>query len=142
MKTLKALFWGCVTGAALAYLFAPRRIDLLRAKYGMGAQSSTGSSPATGAPRSAPSATGSASAGERGATTTTTTDTARSSTLDTINSQTATADTAAFIGNMHTRVYHNAIDNNLPSEENRAYFATAEDAEAAGYRAAGQTTQV
>jgi methylphosphotriester-DNA--protein-cysteine methyltransferase len=30
----------------------------------------------------------------------------------------------------------------LPNEENRAYFATAEDAEAAGYRAAGQTTQV
>jgi methylphosphotriester-DNA--protein-cysteine methyltransferase len=62
--------------------------------------------------------------------------------LDAVNGQTATADNAAYIGNTHTQVYHNASDINLPNEENRAYFATAEDAEAAGYRAAGQTTQV
>ena len=160
MKTLRALFWGCVTGAALAYIFAPRRIDLLRAKYGIGAQSSTGDATTSGATRSnsATTTTGRATSGA-GATTTptatpttaTTTDASggmaaagetRTSTLSAVNSQTATAENAAFIGNTHTRVYHSATDLNLPNEENRAYFATAEDAEEAGYRPAGQTTSV
>lgn len=85
--------------------------------------------PTTGA--MATSGTGAAAASET-----------RSSILNTVNSQTATAENAAFIGNTHTHVYHNATDSNLPSEENRAYFATAEDAEAAGYRPAGQITSV
>jgi methylphosphotriester-DNA--protein-cysteine methyltransferase len=38
-------------------------------------------------------------------------------------------------------VYHAASDANLPEEENRAYFASPEEAEAAGYRAAGQAAE-
>ena len=153
MKTLRALFWGCVTGAALAYIFAPRRIDLLRARYGIGAQPATtggtgaqsGTSQATtGSGTTTPAATGTKAATTTGGSATNTAATAEThpSTLGAVNSQTATAENAAFIGNTHTRVYHSATDLNLPNEENRAYFATAEDAEEAGYRPAGQTTSV
>ena len=153
MKPLSALFWGCVTGAALAYLFAPRRIDLLRARYGIGAQPATtggtstqsGTSQATtGSGTTTPAATGTKAATTTGGSATNTAATAEThpSTLGAVNSQTATAENAAFIGNTHTRVYHSATDLNLPNEENRAYFATAEDAEEAGYRPAGQTTSV
>jgi hypothetical protein len=43
--------------------------------------------------------------------------------------------TAPIIGNMHTMVYHEAGDANLPTEENRIYFASAQEAEARGYHA-------
>jgi hypothetical protein len=43
---------------------------------------------------------------------------------------------APFIGNIHTRIYHEGRAPNLPDEENRIYFASAAEAEAAGYRAA------
>lgn len=158
MKTLRALFWGCVTGAALAYIFAPRRIDLLRARYGAGSQANTAGAgrTSTGASRSPTTATSSATttAASTGAATPTTggmatggtggvaaSDT-RPDTFSAVNAQTATADTAAFIGNTHTHVYHSATDPNLPNEENRAYFATAKEAEEAGYRPAGQATSV
>ena len=32
MKTLKAVFWGCLAGFALGRLFAPRNGDVLRAE--------------------------------------------------------------------------------------------------------------
>lgn len=148
MKTLRALFWGCVTGAALAYIFAPRRIDLLRAKYGIGAQPATGGGATTSGTTRSNTATTSGAGATTAQTMTAatpseaTTGETRTSTLGAMSSQTATAENAAFIGNMHTRVYHSATDSNLPNEENRAYFATAEDAEEAGYRPAGQTTSV
>lgn len=41
-----------------------------------------------------------------------------------------------YVGNLNTRIYHEATDNNLPNEENRTYFATPDEAEAAGYRPA------
>jgi hypothetical protein len=42
---------------------------------------------------------------------------------------------AAFVGNIHTMIYHAASDSaHLPAEENRVYFASAEEAEEAGYR--------
>jgi hypothetical protein len=44
-------------------------------------------------------------------------------------------DTAPIIGNTRTMVYHEAGDVNLPTEENRIYFASAQEAEARGYRA-------
>ncbi len=44
---------------------------------------------------------------------------------------------APIVGNTKTRVYHQASDANLPAEEHRAYFTSAEEAEATGYRAAG-----
>lgn len=43
---------------------------------------------------------------------------------------------APYIGNIHTRIYHDGDASNLPGEENRIYFASAAEAEAAGYRAA------
>jgi hypothetical protein len=39
-----------------------------------------------------------------------------------------------FIGNVHTRVYHQAGDENLPAEEHRVYFASAQEAESRGFR--------
>ncbi len=141
MKTLRGLFWGCVTGAALAYIFAPRRIDLLRARYGIGGQPTAGGAGATSA-GAAPIATPTTGALATGGTGIAAAGETRPNTLSAVNSQTATPENAAFIGNTHTHVYHSATDYNLPSEENRAYFATAEDAEAAGYRPAGQATSV
>lgn len=44
---------------------------------------------------------------------------------------------ASIVGNTKTRVYHQASDKVLPAEEHRAYFTSAEEAEAIGYRAAG-----
>lgn len=41
--------------------------------------------------------------------------------------------TAAFIGNIHTLVYHSAGAKNLPAEENRIYFASEEEAHQRGY---------
>ena len=46
---------------------------------------------------------------------------------------------ASIVGNTKTRVYHQASDASLPAEEHRAYFFSAEEAEAIGYRAAGTT---
>ena len=43
----------------------------------------------------------------------------------------------AYVGNTHTRIYHEPGDANLPAEENRTYFESAAAAEAAGYRPAG-----
>jgi hypothetical protein len=41
---------------------------------------------------------------------------------------------AKFIGNVRTMVFHDADAKDLPAEENRVYFASAEDARLAGYR--------
>lgn len=44
-------------------------------------------------------------------------------------------DAARFVGNIHTMIYHDADDEeHLPAEENRIYFATAEEADEAGFR--------
>ncbi len=48
-----------------------------------------------------------------------------------------TPEEAAFVGNMHTMVYHDARDEqHLPAEENRIYFASEEEAREMGYRRA------
>ncbi|MBA3826487.1 MAG: hypothetical protein H0X24_21620, partial [Ktedonobacterales bacterium] len=44
---------------------------------------------------------------------------------------------APFIGNLHTLVYHEAVSDNLPSEENRVYFFSEDEAREAGYRPVG-----
>ncbi len=45
-----------------------------------------------------------------------------------------TAKVAPIVGNIHTKVYHDASQvNSLPSEENRVYFANEEEARAAGF---------
>ncbi len=41
---------------------------------------------------------------------------------------------AKFIGNVRTLVFHDADAKDLPAEENRVYFASAEEARLAGYR--------
>jgi hypothetical protein len=44
---------------------------------------------------------------------------------------------AAFVGNVHTMIYHDAGDvQHLPADENRTYFASEEDARNRGYRRA------
>jgi hypothetical protein len=50
---------------------------------------------------------------------------------------TATAK-AAFVGNVHTMVYHPSDSEHLPAEENRIYFASEDEAIEAGYRPAGE----
>lgn len=47
---------------------------------------------------------------------------------------TETLQEALFIGNIRTMVYHEADAEGLPAEENRIYFATEEEARAAGFR--------
>lgn len=47
----------------------------------------------------------------------------------------AESETTPIIGNTRTMVYHEAGDANLPTEENRVYFVSAQEAEARGYRA-------
>jgi hypothetical protein len=49
------------------------------------------------------------------------------------------ANAAPIVGNIHTKVYHDATDDNLPTEENRIYFASEGEARAAGYRSARPT---
>jgi len=44
------------------------------------------------------------------------------------------ADNPAFIGNIHTLIYHPADSDTLPAEENQIFFASEEQAIAAGYR--------
>lgn len=46
----------------------------------------------------------------------------------------ADADAAPFVGNIHTMVYHDRDDENLPAEENRIYFASEDEAREQGYR--------
>lgn len=46
--------------------------------------------------------------------------------------------TDGYVGNVQTHIYHAAAAPNLPGEENREYFATREEAEAAGYRPSAQ----
>jgi hypothetical protein len=49
------------------------------------------------------------------------------------------ANAAPIVGNIHTMVYHDASDQNLPSEENRVYFANEAEARARGFRSARPT---
>ncbi len=46
----------------------------------------------------------------------------------------AVANNPAFIGNIHTMIYHPADADTLPAEENQIFFATEEQAIASGYR--------
>jgi hypothetical protein len=125
MKTLRAWLWGSLVGALIGYLFAPRHADLLHAdllerqKQQSGA--TAGGTSTTRTTRTASTMSGSAKDRATGA-------------------QTGTR-SGAIIGNTHTKMYHAASDANLPEEENRMYFASPEEAEAAGYRAAGQTAE-
>lgn len=48
----------------------------------------------------------------------------------------ADANSAAFIGNIHTMVFHEADADDLPAEENRVYFASEDEARDAGFRRA------
>lgn len=43
----------------------------------------------------------------------------------------------AYIGNLNSKIYHTMDCSSLPAEQNRIYFTTREEAEAAGYRACG-----
>ena len=55
---------------------------------------------------------------------------------------TGAASQAAYVGNIHTMIFHEADDvNHLPNEENRIYFASAAEARRAGYRLAREPEQ-
>jgi len=53
------------------------------------------------------------------------------------------AETGPLVGNIRTMVYHDASDDQeLPSEENRIYFANETEAQEAGYHRAGELNEV
>jgi hypothetical protein len=55
---------------------------------------------------------------------------------------TGAASQAAYVGNIHTMIFHEADDvNHLPNEENRIYFASEAEARRAGYRLAREPEQ-
>lgn len=55
----------------------------------------------------------------------------------------AQTETGPLVGNIRTMVYHDVNDDQeLPSEENRIYFASETEAQEAGYHRAGQLNQV
>jgi hypothetical protein len=113
MKTLKAFFWGSLLGGALGWLFAPRHTDLLRAEQ-KEQQATKGRS----------TANGTVSVAGDGA----------------MGRSRQSGRQVRYIGNAHTKIYHEATDTNLPTEENRRYFASAAEAAAEGYRPAGRLT--
>ena len=49
---------------------------------------------------------------------------------------TALGENAPFVGNARTMVYHPSDSAHLPSEDNRVYFRSEQEAEDAGYRPA------
>lgn len=128
MKTLRAFLFGSALGALVGLFLAPQRDTIAQAQLaeerGKGQR-----------------------AGASGAQATTTTPEARTQTQPATAPVTPTVPTTTaaqpsgssarrYVGNLNTRIYHEATDANLPNEENRAYFATPEEAEAAGYRPA------
>lgn len=108
MKTLRAFFWGSVIGAIIGYLFAPRGSDLLRAERAEAGNDRQQRDTTATAPRTP------------------------------LADNAAWKESARYIGNTHTKVYHASSDPNLPEEENRVYFDSAADAESLGYRPAGR----
>ncbi len=55
----------------------------------------------------------------------------------------AETETGPLVGNIRTMVYHDVNDDQeLPSEENRIYFASESEAQEAGYRRAGELNEV
>lgn len=118
MKTWRAFVWGSALGALVGLILAPRRDAIERARLADERDRPAGAATSTGAElnraaaeeaqarSTAPAAYQSGTAGRR------------------------------YVGNLNTRIYHEATEANLPNEEHRAYFGTPEEAEAAGYRPA------
>lgn len=114
MKTLRAFLLGSALGALVGLILAPQRDAIAQAQLAeeggrnAAAAPSTQASPATStASEAQPEPRVQGTPMER-----------------------------RYVGNLNTRIYHEATDNNLPNEENRTYFATPDEAEAAGYRPA------
>ncbi len=129
MKTLRAFLLGSALGALVGLILAPQRDTIAQAQLAEERRERAGASGAQATreaqtqiqtqPATMPSAT--PSTPPTPATTATTP---------------SGSNAPRYVGNLNTRIYHEATDANLPNEENRAYFATPEEAEAAGYRPA------
>ncbi|HEX6796284.1 MAG TPA: Ada metal-binding domain-containing protein [Ktedonobacterales bacterium] len=120
MKTLRAFLWGSALGALVGLILAPQRdaiaeAQLAEAQDRNAAAGTNVAAAATPATRMAHEAQA-------------------QSAMPAMAPSTTTG--GRYVGNLNTGIYHEATDADLPNEENRAYFATPEDAEAAGYRAA------
>lgn len=124
MKTLRAYLLGSALGALVGLILAPQRDTIAQAQLAEEAARREGTSnvrEAVNRAASEPQTLASAS-----------TQPATSST----SQPTAATTGRRYVGNLNTKIYHEATDNNLPNEENRTYFATPAEAEAAGYRSA------
>lgn len=62
--------------------------------------------------------------------------TANTATMTTTEFEVADPSQAQFIGNIRTMIYHPSDSDHLPSEDNRIYFRSEDDAQAAGYHKA------
>lgn len=91
---------------------------------------------ATGANGSAPSAAGDRLRGIVNRITRRNATQSASATAAVLETDPAVIAQALFIGNVHTMIYHPKTSDRLPSDANRIYFRTKDEAEAAGYRPA------
>lgn len=120
MKTLRAFLWGSALGALVGLILAPQRDTIAQAQLAEERDRNAGAETNVAA-ASAPAMN--------------TAPKAQAQPLTPPRMQGSPVE-RRYVGNLNTGIYHEAADTNLPNEENRAYFATPEEAEAAGYRAA------
>jgi hypothetical protein len=122
VKTLRAFLWGSALGALVGLILAPQRDTIANAQL---VEDRDRAARATGTP----AASGHAVSGQRA-------QPGMREEMGTRTAPTRGAVSGQYVGNLHTKVYHDATDATLPPDEHRTYFATPEEAEAAGYRAA------
>lgn len=142
MKTLRAFLWGSALGALVGLILAPQRDAIVQAQLDaerdQGARASSAASGAQTTQTAQPvQATNSAQAASEAPVRPSTAATSPSApSASSASSTERGSDGRRYVGNLNTKIYHEATDANLPNEENRAYFGSPDEAESAGYRQA------
>ncbi len=121
MKTLRAFLFGSALGALVGLILAPQRDTIAQAQ--LAEERDRGTRAGASGVQAMPGAQ-------------TQMQTAAAPATPAMSATPSGSNARRYVGNLNTRIYHEATDANLPNEENRAYFATPEEAEAAGYRPA------
>lgn len=118
MKTLRAFLWGSALGALVGLILAPQRDTIAQAQLADEAAGREGTS------------------NEREAVKRAASEPETQASMRSAPQPSGAISGGRYVGNVNTRIYHEATDATLPNKENRIYFASPEEAEAAGYRAA------